>query len=219
VVLLDYGRFANFDKTVFKSLLLAGRILNREKRARLVIDFIQENIEDLKLRNQGAPKPKVYVGGLGFKGAHGLMSTDSDYTPFTWNQANNVALPRGEKTHLFMDFEELIKKDPDFIFVDAGGLVLLAGDYAKKPDFYNLLKAFKNKQVYVLHPFNWYTTNICTALVDAYQVGKIINPSGFRDVNPVQKANEIYSFMVGKPVHAQMAAEYGPLGAGPGFLK
>ena len=219
VVVLDYGRFANFDKTVFKSLLLAGRILDQEKRAQQVVDFIQGNIKDLEARNQGAPKPKAYVGGVGFKGAHGLMSTDSDFTPFTWNQANNIAPKKGKRTHLFLGFEELIKLNPDFIFIDAGGLSLLAGDYAKKPDFYNLLKAFKTKQVYVLHPFNWYTTNICTALADAYQVGKLLNPVGFKDIDPGKKADEIYSFMVGKAVHAQMVKEFGPLGARPGFLQ
>jgi len=78
---------------------------------------------------------------------------------------------------------------------------------------YKALKAFQNKQVYTLMPFNSYTTNVETAPADAYAIAKILYPKAFADIDPEKKADEIYAFMVGKPVYAQMKKDYGKIGA------
>jgi len=46
-------------------------------------------------------------------------------------------------------------------------------------------------------------------LADAYFVGKVLYPDRFADIDPVQKADEIYTFFVGKPVFSQMNSQYG----------
>ena len=78
--------------------------------------------------------------------------------------------------HVFIDKEKLLEWNPDIIFIDENGLALVKDDYTKNPDFYNSLKAFKDGQVYGILPFNYYTTNIGTALADAYYIGKILYP-------------------------------------------
>ena len=65
----------------------------------------------------------------------------------------------------------------------------------------------------MLYPFNYYVTNVDTAIADAYAAGKILYPEKFQDVDLPQKADEIYSFLVGKPVYAEMTQDFGPLGA------
>ena len=51
-------------------------------------------------------------------------------------------------------------------------------------------------------PYNWYTTNHGNVLADAWYVGKVVYPAEFQDVNPQEKANEIYSFLyAGSPVN------------------
>ena len=55
-------------------------------------------------------------------------------------------------------------------------------------------------------------TNIGTAMADAYFIGKVLYPERFEDVDPVQKANEIYEFLVGKPVYGEMANQFGGFG-------
>lgn len=95
---------------------------------------------------------------------------------------------------------------------------VVAADYCKKPEFYNTLKAFAHRRVYTLLPFNWCTTNIGTALADAYAIGKIIYPKPFEDVSPRQKADEIYTFLVGKPVYESMQKDYDPIGQKAPFL-
>ena len=74
------------------------------------------------------------------------------------------------------------------------------------------MKAFTNDRSYSLHPFNWYATNIGTALADAYAIANILYPDRFKSINPGKKADEIYTFLVGKPVYQKMKNEYGPIG-------
>lgn len=220
VVVLSYGPFASFDRMMYDSLLLAGRILVREKRAQEVVARLEAWQKDLARRGGLAQeRPGAYVGGIGFKGAHGIESTDPNYLPFRWVGAKNLAASQEKAGHVMLDKEQLLALNPKYIFVDGGGLALVAADYAKKPEFYQNLAAFQQGRVYVLHPFNWYTTNLGTALADAYAIGKILQPEGFKDVDPPAKADEIYLFLMGKPVYAAMAKRYGPLGGKPPFLK
>ena len=52
-------------------------------------------------------------------------------------------------------------------------------------------------------------TNVGTALADAYYIGKVLYPERFNDINPEEKADEIYTFLVGKPVYEQMKKQFG----------
>jgi iron complex transport system substrate-binding protein len=113
---------------------------------------------------------------------------------------------------------DTLSVNPDVIFIDAGGLTLVSEDYRKKPEFYNALKAFQTRRVVILHPFNFYTTNIDTALTDAWVVGKILYPDRFKDIDLEKKANEIYTFFVGRPVYEQMKQAFGAIGQTAPFI-
>ena len=224
VVVLSYGELAVFDTTVYKSLELAGTILDRNARADRVIAFIERVRADLgrRARDAGADAgPGVFVGGIGHRGAHGIESTQRDYIPLDWNQARNAArqVQATVGSHVMVDKEILLGLDPEVIFIDGGGLALVAEDYRKKPDFYKALTAFRQKKVYSLLPFNFYTTNIGTAMADAYAIGKTIYPARFTDVDLAAKADEIYTFLVGQSVYAAMQAEYGRLGQVVSFIE
>jgi len=223
VVVLSYGAFATFDETVYDSLRLAGKILNRSKRAEDVIAYVESQRKDLRSRTADISRdriPTVYVGGIGYRGAHGIGSTEQQYAPFEWVGVRNAAegLTPSSGTHVFVDKEMLLKIDPDIIFIDGGGLTLAAADYHKNPSYYQALKAFSDQRVYTLLPFNWYVTNIGTVLADAFAVGKILYADRFKNVAPEYIADEIYTFLVGKPVYRQMKMDYGPIGAKAPFL-
>ena len=212
VVVLSYGQLATFeDEELFKSLELAGRILGREERAREVVNFIRAIQDDLMKRTAGVEPKTVFVGGIGYKGAHGIESTEAEYPPFIVVHARNVADELG-KGHQFIDKEKLLEWQPEYIFIDEGGLKLILDDYSKNPDFYASLRAVKNGNVYGILPYNFYTTNVGTALADAYFIGKVLYPERFSDVDPAKKADEIYSFLVGKPVYATMREQFGGFG-------
>ena len=224
VVVLSYGAFATFDEAVYEALAISGNILNRRTRAGEVVDYVESLRKDLARRTQDIPdsqKPTVYVGGIGYRGAHGIGSTDKCYTPFEWTHARNSVenLKPTRGSHIFVDKEMLLKLNPDIIFVDGGGLALVAGDYNKKQSYYDALSAFSHGRVYTLLPFNWYVTNVGTALADAYAIGKILYPDRFKDIRPDRQADKIFTFLVGKPVYEQLAADYGAIGGKVPFLK
>jgi iron complex transport system substrate-binding protein len=217
VVILTYGTFPAFNEKLYASLKVAGRILGKEDRAGAVIDFIEGAKADLLERTQGidpAKQPSVYVGGLGFRGLQGIESTDPAYLPLKWVRANNVTAGMSKTSHLFIDREQLLMWNPDIIFVDGTGYGLVKQDFKKKPEFYGALKAFQNNRVYVLLPFIYYVANVGTAIVDAYAAGKVLYPDRFQDVDLPQKADEIYTFLLGAPVYEHMTHDFGrPLAA------
>jgi iron complex transport system substrate-binding protein len=217
VFVLSYGSFATFDESVYGSLRAAGKVLGKEKRAEAVVEFIERAKADLQSRTKDIPqekKPKVYVGGIGYRGAHGIESTEQHYLPLEWTNSINLAKEITAKvgSHVFSDKEVIMKLNPDVIFLDGGGLELIRQDYQKKPQFYKNLKAFQTGRVYVLFPFNFYATNIETVLVDAYAVGKVLYPGHFEDITIDDKAREIYRFFLGKDVYDDMKKIYGEPG-------
>jgi iron complex transport system substrate-binding protein len=216
VVILSYGGFATFDDVVFDSLRLAGKILKAEKRAEEVVAFIEGARRDLLKRTEAyeeSKKARVYIGGIGFRGTQGIESSDASYFPLDWVRARNLAKEVQPKDHAFVDKEKILSWDPDILFIDGGGLGNIRQDFQKKPEFYRNLKAFKNRQVFLLLPYNWYVTNIDTAVADAFAAGKILYPRIFADLDPEKKADEIYTFLLGKPVYPHMEKEFGELGS------
>ena len=212
VIVLSYGDLASFsNEHLFGSLRLAGRLLDKTPRAEAVIKFIKNCENDLRGRADEIPderRPKVYVGGLGFRGTQGIISTEYSYPAFELLRARNVAARPGKKGHIFIDKEKLLEWDPDIIFIDAGGMNIIKNDYKKDPEYYELLTAVRNDNVYGLFPYNYYTTNIDTALADAYFIGKTIYPESFSDISTEKKADEIYTFLVGKPVYEMMKSDW-----------
>ena len=125
---------------------------------------------------------------------------------------NNLAYRKGMKgkelSHADVAKEMIVKWNPQYLFVDlstlqlgdqAGGLYELRNDPA-----YATLTAVKEGRVYGLLPYNWYSRNYGCILANAYYIGKLIYPDRFADVDPAAKADEIFTFLVGKPVYEAM---------------
>ena len=224
VVVLSYGAFATFDEAVYDALCLAGSVLNRSKRADTVVGYIETLRKDLNGRTESLlpeEKPGAYVGGIGYRGAHGIESSEQQYAPpglGRGKKPGKTGQGRGRQPRCCRH-GDLARLQPGSNFhrrrrPEPGG-----GRLPKKARVYARLQAFTAGRVHVLLPFNWYTTNIGTALADAYAVGKILYPDRFNDVDPKHKADEIYRFLVGKPVYRQMEKDYGAVGHTAPFLE
>jgi len=215
VVTLSYGRFGSFGNELYTSLRLLGKILGKEKRAEEIIVFTEKSKADLFKRTSGideTSKPSVYVGGVGYRGAQGIESTETDYLPFEWIKAKNIAKGLGKEGHHFINKEKILALNPDVIFLDALGLSIITSDYAKYPQIYQALNAFSKGRVYTLWPFNAYMTNIDTVIIDSYAAGSILYPEKFRDIDMHKKIDEVYSFYIGKSVSEPMKKDAGVLG-------
>nr|NQU89189.1 ABC transporter substrate-binding protein [Bacteroidota bacterium] len=219
VLAVKYGNFDDGIDTVFSALHFLGNILNKNERADKLTKYIREIIFDLDSRTSNITQnpPSVYVGGIAYRGSHGITSTEPRYPSFRFLNTPNVAgsldpvmtSPKDMMLNAFIDKEQLIEWNPDFIFLDAGSLYAMKAQMLQEP-WLEILKAFEEQNVYSVLPYNWYTTNYSTILVNSYFIGKILYPEAFSDVNPEDKAHEIYGFILGKSVYDQMQARYKP---------
>ncbi len=212
VVVLNYGDLGTFNESVYASINMIGEVMGMEQKALEVVDYIkacQQDLEDRVKDIAEENKPTVYVGGLGMRGTHGIQSTQAQFPLFTIVGARNVVDETGETGSLMIDPEKLIEWDPDKIFIDGSGYSLVVQDYEKNPTFYQTLSAYQNGEIYGQLPFNYYATNIDTALADAYYIGKVTYSEQYQDIDPEKKADEIYTFLLGKPVYEQMKADFG----------
>lgn len=211
VVVLDYGDQSTFSSEVYDSLKLVGKVMGEENRAAEVVAYLENCRNDLHDRTKDIAeneKPTVYVGGLGMQGVHGIESSSGKFPPFIAINAKNVVEETGKAGSVMIDKEKIIDWDPDIIFMDASGYQLLMDDYKKNPAYYSSLSAVKKGQVYSMIPYNWYWTNLEIAVADAYYAGKVIYPDKFEDIDPIQKADDLYNFMVGKELYDEIAKDY-----------
>jgi len=219
VVAFPYGSLRNDAEKaeMYGGLRTMGQVLGKQDRAEEVIAYVEDTMADLERRTGDIPEAeqkRVYVGGVSMAGAHGIISTEPAYPPFLWVHAKNVAAGLGT-AHADVAKEALVDWDPEYIFVDVGTLQM-DGDGAvgelKNDAALSGLSAAKEGRVYGVLPYNYYNTNYETVLADAYFVGKTLYPDRFTDVDPIKKADEIYTFFIGKPVFGDLNSQYRNLG-------
>jgi len=210
VIALTAGDLGKNKDAFYQSLGLMAKILGKEERATSVTSYIDRTIQDLNNRTKDIPadkRPRVYVGGIAYNGAHGFLSTDPAYAPLLMVNGNNVATSASSGGQMMIDKEKLLEWNPDVIFVDEASYSLVREDL--RDPVYQSLSAVKTGRVYSVMPYNWYANNYDTVLADAYYIGKTLYPDQFADVDPAQKADEIYTMLDGKPVYSEMKTLFG----------
>ena len=219
VIVLNYGNLGRHRDALFQSLHIMGEVMDKRQRAENVIAFFTRSIADLQARTADIPqygRPGCFVGGIAYRGPHGFQSTEPAYPPFAFVNARNLAhdpaMSGRALQHSSIAKEKIVTWDPDYLFLDlstlqmgdkAGGLFELKTDPA-----YRHLTAVQNGRVYAVLPYNWYTQNFGSILANAYFIGKLLYPEKFADIDPVAKADEIYTFLVGKPVFGMLNAAF-----------
>lgn len=205
-----------FDGKMEKSIDIIGELLNKKDRAQAINTFMADIQADLNDRTKDIKddeKPSVYNGAMNYKGRHGFDGTSAKYGPFDAINANNVADETGQNGAFMVDLEQVMVWDPDIIFLNPENIDLVNDQYKKNPAYFNELKAVKNNRVYSQLAYNNNYTNIEIALANAYYAGTIIYPEAFKDIEADKKADEIFEFLLGKPLYRDF------VGAGQGFGK
>jgi iron complex transport system substrate-binding protein len=226
VVVLDAGDLGARRDAFYASLRLMGEALGRGDRAEALVAFFDAAITDLAARTADIPqadRPSAYLGGVAYRGPHGFQSTEPGYPPFAFVGARNLAHEDGgagkDLANSDVAKEQIVAWDPDYLFLDlstlqmgeeAGGLYELRTDPA-----YATLTAVREGRVYGVLPYNWYSQNFASILANAYFVGKTLYPQRFADIDPAARADEIYAFVVGKPVFDIMNANFSGLAFAP----
>ena len=207
VVMFYVGNYVTDSEEIQDSLLMLGEILGKEQRAKDLIAYFDAVEDDLQKRVKGLSADEtVYVGGVAYNGVHGLDGTDPTYYPFAVLNLKNAASAVSSVSqtgYAQISKEKLLEWDPDFIIVDLATLTAAEGGALvelKNDPSYKELTAVKNNMVYTVNPHTAMNVNHETTLANAYFIGKLLYPEQFEDIDPVKKADEIYSFVVGEPV-------------------
>jgi len=199
-IYLSYGELGVWREEARRSLSLLGKLLGKSQRAAQLNEYVASLEEDLSKRIAGIDekdRPSAYFGGISYKGSHGLTSTEGGYPPGRMAGARNLADKLGKRGHFFVDKEQILVWNPDFVFVDAGSRLIVDRDFEKNRNFYRLLKATRSGRVFWVLAYNYYNTNIELALLNAYFIGKSMYPDRFDDVSMEDKASEIMQTFLG----------------------
>jgi iron complex transport system substrate-binding protein len=219
VVVLGYGNLTHDRDVLDRSLRLMAEVVGEPERAEEVIAFFDELTGDLRNRGQHGrarytdqrkSEPTVYIGGIAMRGGHGFSSTEPSYTPFVLLGARNVAEVEGRVvSHAVVAKEQILVWNPEYVFLDLGITGPGADTAESRPDVldeiagdpvYQGLSAVQQGRVYGVLPYNSYTRNFDTVLANSYYIGKVLYPDAFSDIDPRDKADEIYSFLTGIPM-------------------
>lgn len=189
-----------FAEDFLGSLTLVGSVMGTEEQADKVAEAIRGWQKDLSDRTKDIAeedKPSVYMGGMGYRGPHGFEGTCALYPPFAAINAKNVVDETGQSGALLIDLEKVTVWDPEIIFVNPSNMYLINEDYEKNSAFYDNLTAVKEGKLYSQVSYNYNSTNMEIAIADAYYAGSIIYPEAFSDVDFNEKAEEIFTTMLG----------------------
>jgi iron complex transport system substrate-binding protein len=204
VVALSYGStYGGNNKNQSKleaikdSLTLIGKIMNKEKRAKELISFMNE--EENKLAKISIDDKAIYVGGVAYKGLHGITSTESDYPAFLLLNIKNRVL-KDHIGHAFINKETLLEFNPEVVFLDSISKKIVLEEIKKDSVIFNHIKAFKKKNIYWLYPSNFYNTNIENIYINSWQIASYFG----NDIDMDLVKKRVYKAFLGKDIDSHV---------------
>ena len=206
------GSDTTLDEKAYVTIRILGELYQLEDRAEDLTAYlksIQKDLDDRTASIAEDAKPTCYVGGVSFKGHHVFEGTEAYYGPFELIHAKNLANTTDQTGAFNIDVEQVLSWDPEIIFLDFNGMNLINEDYGAHPEFYNALTAVQEGKVYSQISFRSSASNLETALADAYYAACVMYPQQFQDIDPVEKAGEIFTKLLGSnPYHDLEEAGY-----------
>jgi iron complex transport system substrate-binding protein len=212
VVGVDYGDVGHASLGKVKdSLRLLGYITGRQVNSQMIMNRMAMMTQDLLERSEGVKPKSVFMASIAFKGARGFTSTERNHPVLSLlklvNIADDINVNSGMGTHLIMQTEAVLLKQPDYIFYDITGLSILKDTYANNYATLKMLKAVNEKRVFTTLPYNWYNSNIENIFLTAYFIGKTVYSDRFEDIDIAQKADEIYNVFLGTNPYAEISSK------------
>lgn len=198
VVAIENGELGSENDKIYNTIRIVGKVLGKDERAEELINFMEQEMKDLKQRTSTIKedkKPTAYVGGLSYNGPHGIVSTRTNFTPFVLTNSKNVVagLEDGkfENRPVMVDVEKIIEWNPDYIFVDSEGWKMAKKEMQPNTPLYNTLKAVKNDNIYVVPRYINNSISYDYALIDSWYIAKTLYPNEFKDIDINKKVKQI----------------------------
>ncbi len=204
-----------FEEDYEQALRILGDVCGVSRRAEEVVEFIHTCLADLDNRTKDIAednKPLILGAAATFRGFHGIQGVYVDHPVFSAVHAKDAAAGLEKQsfdTGVEVDKEKILDWDPQILFLDAGNMGLIEGEYAEDPDFFLQLDAVENGKVYQWPNSTANYTNLEVSLVNAYYAGQVLYPDAFVDVDFAAKANEIFEFFLGRTGYLEALTENG----------
>ena len=204
-----------FGEDFEQSLAIIADVCGVSERAKAISDYVDECFAELESLTAGIPESErrtVLSAAATFRGVHGIEGIRV-YDPVMLSvNAENLA-DESDGSGVYgsyeVDREQILAWDPEYIFMDSGGVPLVRQDYADRPEFYSELSAFRNGHMYQYPSSTSYFDNMEISLVNCYYVGSVLYPEQFSGVDFEAKASEIFGFFLGEPDYLTVLADYG----------
>ena len=214
IITLKYGNAKAFSEEIIMSINLVGQIMKADAKATALTNYMKELKTDLASKKVTSGGKKVYLACNSNWGTKGFLSTSKNYPIFTISGIENVmdeaniALVDG-----FADLEAVVSSDADVIILDAGGLATFKAEYtatdSQLPGQLATMKAWNNKEVYLMMPNNAYDANVEMYFANAYFALTVAYPDvyGANGTNPIniqEKVTEIMNHFYGKDMYSEI---------------
>ena len=198
VVVIENGELGIENDKIFNSLKIIGKVLKKEKRAEELIAYMETEMKELQSLTKDIPeskKPTTYAGGLSFNGAHGIVSTRANFTPFLLVNAKNVVSEMNNGVlntkPIMIDLEKLMQWNPDYIFIDSEGWKMAQSELKVGTPLHKNLSAIKNNKVYIIPRYINNSFSYDYIFIDAWYIAKTLYPEKFIAVDIEKKSTEI----------------------------
>ena len=209
VVCLDQPETV-FDQHYYDNIVFLGEVLGVQQRAQEVVDYLKDVEADLAKRAASAADAgavSAYAAGISYRGGHGFDGTEANFPPFVSCDVTNVADGQAADGPFTIDLEAVSVAQPDCVFIESSNLSLVQEGYANNPQYFDSLNAVQQGNTYTLISYRFYSTNVELALANCYQVGSVMYPDAFADVDATEKLDEISEFFLGASLSSDLAAE------------
>ena len=158
---------------------LLGEILNKQDRAKEVINGVQKIIDDIKSVT-GTSDKNVYVAGVTISGSNTLNTTFPTYIPFVLNGIKNAYNGGSTENKVTMLIESFTTMPMDMIVIDPSSSDKIKGNQDSQYVLEYLYRVNNdsdpnnNIPLYVTVPIVWDSINYDCALASAYYTAHLI---------------------------------------------
>lgn len=191
---------------LYDDLEFVGGLVGREARATDVIEFLRSERRNLERLTEAIPpadRTAAYIAGRSASGGTGVTSTQHPFAPFEFVNVDNVA--DSISGHATISEEKLAVWDPEIVFVAGSNAEQVSTELAAQ---YTNLTAVGDGALYTLLPSRFYGDLFGSVVANAYYVGSVVYPEAFADVDPVERADDIYRTLLGTGVYDEVASAF-----------
>ena len=211
VITLRSGPDGVFADEFRGSLELLGKIFSEEKKAELLIGFVEAQAEELSARTADIPeenRPGVYICGLGNWGTTNHLMTSQSYKPFEIANIKNVVTDIGKNGIQPLEEEKFVSlgDSMDVMILDAAAVKNIKPLLAEDPTLFDSCRAWQNGEVYLQMAYNAYYTNYEIALMNTWYTAKTVYPEAFDDLDMMEITNKITQAFYGMDLAEEIFA-------------